>query len=143
MPYFGKTSRGRLATCHGDIRIVMEYSIRLIDFKVVQGKRNEQEQNKYFLMGRSKLKWPLSKHNVVIPGTVKEDPDGLSTAIDIAPWPLDWNDSKRFILLAGVVLGVAHSLNIPMRWGGDWNQDFKFNESFIDMPHFELLDPRK
>jgi peptidoglycan L-alanyl-D-glutamate endopeptidase CwlK len=120
----------------------MEAAILRVDFMIIQGRRGELEQNKYFLEGKSTLKWPHSKHNVVIPGTIVEDTEGLSTAIDIAPWPLDWQDDKRFILLAGVVLGCAHTLDIPMRWGGDWNQDFKFNERFLDMPHFELLDPR-
>lgn len=142
MPRFGKRSRGHLETCHDDLRVIMEASIRLVDFSVIQGRRNQQEQDKFFLQGKSKLKWPLSKHNVIIPGTTTEDLNGVSMAVDIAPWPIDWKDHQRFILVAGIILGVAHTLDIPLRWGGDWNGDFKFNESFLDMPHFELVDKR-
>jgi hypothetical protein len=141
MPSFGEDSRTKLATCHDDIIVVMEAAIRLVDFKIICGRRGEIEQNKYLLEGKSKVAWPNSKHNVVIPGTTQEDPNGLSMAVDIAPWPIDWTDHKRFILVGGIVLGVAHTLDIPMRWGGDWNRDFKFNENFIDMPHFELVKP--
>lgn len=132
MPKFGKTSRERLETCHDDIRVVMEMAIRRVDFSILEGVRSRELQTLYYQQGKSKLQWPKSKHNVVTPIE-------FSRAVDIAPWPIDWNDSKRFILVAGVILGCAHALDIKMRWGGDWNQDFKFNQSFVDMPHFELL----
>lgn len=140
MPQFGKRSRERLETCHDDIRVVMEMAIRLVDFSILEGRRSKYLQNLYYSQGKSKIKWPAGNHNCykMENGVYVEDPDGLSRAVDIAPWPIDWNDSKRFILVAGVILGCAHALDIPMRWGGDWNQDFKFNESFVDMPHFEL-----
>ena len=134
MPQFGKRSRANLETCHDDIRVVLESAIRLVDFTVLEGRRSKELQNLYYSQGKSQLQWPHSKHNVI-------NPQDLSDAVDIAPWPIDWQDHKRFILVGGIILGVAHTLDIPMRWGGDWNGDFKFNESFLDMPHFELVNP--
>ena len=141
MAQFGKRSRAALETCHDDIRVVMEMAIRLVDFSALEGRRSKYLQNLYFDQGKSHIKWPKGKHNTwkEVNGIIVEDEEALSNAIDIVPYPIDWNDSKRFILLAGVVLGCAHALDIKMRWGGDWNQDFKFNQSFVDMPHFELM----
>ena len=62
-----------------------------------------------------------------------------SLAVDVAPWPIDWNDSHRFYHFAGFVLGIAAALNIRLRWGGDWDSDFDLrDQTFFDLPHFEL-----
>jgi len=143
MPNFGKRSRSKLETCHNDIRVVAEMAIRRVDFSVLEGRRTKELQNHYYDIGTSHITWPYGKHNVTMKdtsGKLVDNPDGLSLAFDVAPWRIDWGDSKRFILLAGVILGCAHALDIPMRWGGDWNQDFIFNQKFQDMGHFELLE---
>lgn len=131
MPSFGKTSRKRLDTCRPELVEILEEAIKIIDFSVLEGVRSKEAQNLYFIQGKSKLKWPRSKHNVL-------NPSEKSRAVDIAPYPIDWEDEYQFILLAGIVLGIAHSKGIKIRWGGDWNGDNKFNENFVDMPHFEL-----
>jgi hypothetical protein len=60
-------------------------------------------------------------------------------AVDVAPYPVDWNDKERFYYFAGFVKGVASSLGISIRWGGDWNSDNNLkNQTFFDLPHFEL-----
>jgi len=131
MPRFGRTSTARLKTCHKDIQRVLKEAIKVVDFSVLEGHRGRELQNLYYSQGKSKLRFPKSKHNKT-----------PSRAVDIVPYPIDWNDSKRFILLAGIVLGIAHKMGVGIRWGGDWNRDFKFNESFFDAPHFELWRPR-
>jgi peptidoglycan L-alanyl-D-glutamate endopeptidase CwlK len=79
--------------------------------------------------GKSKTRWPTSKHNAV-----------PSLAVDLVPCPVDWKDRERFILLAGIVIGIAWKLGIPVRWGGDWDGDSNIAEhSFQDLPHFELI----
>ena len=61
-------------------------------------------------------------------------------AVDVSPFPIDWNDANRFHHFAGYVLAVAQSLDIKIRWGGDWNGDLQFKtEKFRDLPHFELI----
>lgn len=100
------------------------------DFAVLCGYRDEAAQARGVAKGASRLAFPRSKHN--------RKP---SRAVDIAPWPIDWDDLGRFRLLAGHVLGVAGVLRVPLRWGGDWNRDFnERDERFRDLPHFELLD---
>jgi len=49
----------------------------------------------------------------------------------------------RQVLFAGYVLGVAQVLkdngeiSSDIEWGGDWNNNKKFDESFVDLPHFQ------
>ena len=60
-------------------------------------------------------------------------------AVDVAPYPIDWDDTDRFYHFAGYVFGIAESMGIHLRWGGDWDSDFTFtDQSFHDLPHFEL-----
>lgn len=127
MPQFGKRSKEQLETCHPDLQMVLNKAIEVVDFSVLQGYRGEEEQNKYFYEGKSKLKYPQGKHN--------KNP---SLAVDIAPWPIDWKDIKRFGAVVFFIKGIAYENGIKLRLGADWNSDFQFNESFIDMPHIEL-----
>lgn len=130
MPELSKSSLYRLNTCHKDIQRVILEVAKHRDITVITGHRPELEQNEAFRTGHSKLKFPRSKHNSM-----------PSKAIDIAPNPLDWKDLQRFIHLAGFVCGVAAYMGIRMRWGGDFDGDFNLkNNSFVDMPHFELVD---
>jgi hypothetical protein len=35
---------------------------------------------------------------------------------------------------------MASSMGIKIRWGGDWNGDWKVKDNhFDDLPHFELI----
>lgn len=128
MPAFGTTSKLRLTTCHPDIRAVMNQAIKFIDFTIVAGRRNEEAQTAAYESGNSQVPWPDSTHNC--------DP---SEGIDIAPYPIAWEDRERFTLLAGIVLTVGWMMDIPLRWGGDWDQDTEVKDNrFDDLGHFEL-----
>jgi peptidoglycan L-alanyl-D-glutamate endopeptidase CwlK len=131
MPKFGKTSMKRLQTCHPDIARVLEQAIKNgPDFSILCGHRTQAEQDKVVADGMSKVAWPNSKHNST-----------PSMAVDIVPYPVDWNDTNRFRVLAGYVLGIADAMGISLRWGGDWSRDFsEKDERFRDMPHFELVE---
>ena len=130
MPTFGNKSKEKLLTCDQKLQLVCWEAIALMDFTVLDGHRNEETQNKLFEEGKSKLRWPDSKHNIY-----------LSRAIDVAPYPIDWEDKERFYMLAGIMFGVADRHRIKLRWGGDWDGDFSFkDQSFNDLPHFELID---
>lgn len=63
-----------------------------------------------------------------------------SLAVDAAPDPLDWEDTRRFYYFGGFVLGIAESMGIAVRWGGDWDGDMQIkDQNFNDLVHFELL----
>ncbi|MDB2415362.1 M15 family metallopeptidase [Rickettsiales bacterium] len=129
MPDFSISSQERLSQCDLRLQKICNEVIKYFDFTIVDGYRNKEKQNNLFYSGQSKLKYPHSKHN--------EFP---SRAVDIAPYPINWNDKERFYLLAGMMFAVAEWQNIPIRWGGDWNKNWKFSDqSFHDLPHFELI----
>lgn len=130
MPQFSKLSLDRLSTCDERLQRVLTEAIKTIDFTVMCGHRSQQDQDKAYAEGKSKVKFPNSKHNT-----------SPSRAVDIAPWPIDWKDRERFVFLAGHVLGIASALGIKLRWGGDWDGDKNLkNNSFMDLPHFEVVD---
>lgn len=130
MPRFGKRSTSHLLTCAPQLREICLEAIQVYDFSVLEGFRDEETQNRLHQEGKSKLLWPKSKHNT-----------NPSRAIDITPYPIKWADTERFHFLAGLMFGVAAKKGIKLRWGGDWNRNFIFNDqSFYDLPHFELTD---
>ena len=120
MPSFGKTSAARLATCHPEIQRLMNEVIKRVDITILCGHRGELEQNAAFANHTSQLRWPKGKHNKT-----------PAMAVDIARYPVNWNDEAGFHSLAVIVKQVADELNIPIKWGGDW-------VSFHDLPHYEL-----
>ena len=130
MAKFGKTSKERLATCDKKLQKVFNEVIKYVDCSVLEGHRNEERQNKLFDEGKSKVKYPRGRHNSY-----------PSRAVDVTPYPVDWNDRERQTLFAGFVIGIARSMDIRLRWGGDWDMDFKVMDNrFDDFPHFEIID---
>ena len=130
MPKFGNRSKERLATCDEKLQKVFNEVIKYIDCSVLEGHRGEERQNRLYDEGKTKLRYPSGRHN--------NDP---STAVDVTPYPVDWADRERQTLFAGFVLGIARSMGIKLRWGGDWNMDFKVQDNrFDDFPHFEIRE---
>jgi peptidoglycan L-alanyl-D-glutamate endopeptidase CwlK len=130
MPRFGSRSRQRLDTCDERLQKLFERVVEKIDCTILEGERGEERQNFLYDSGQSKLQYPNGKHNSI-----------PSLAVDVAPWPIDWENRERFVLFAGYVLGVANEMDIPLRWGGDWNTDWDTQDhTFFDGPHFELVD---
>lgn len=128
MPKFGKRSFKNLSEAHPKLQRIMKEVIKYHDCSVIEGHRPKSEQDAVFHAGKSKVQWPNSKHN-----------SQPSNAIDVVPYPVDWNDTRRFDLFAGHVLMAANMLGIKLRWGGDWDSDLDLkDQSFHDLPHFEL-----
>ena len=129
MPTFGARSLKQLQTCDPKIQEVLNEAIKHYDFSILEGHRTEEKQKEYFESGASKVSFPYSKHNSF-----------PSLAVDIVPYPIDWDDRERFHLFAGFVLGIAQSMEINIRWGGDWNKNFEVDDNnFDDFPHFEIV----
>ena len=60
-------------------------------------------------------------------------------AVDLVPYPVDWDDLKKFDAIAQAMLQAAKELNVPIRWGADWDNDGKPRErGESDSPHFEI-----
>ena len=128
MARFGRRSKENLATCHEDLQKVFNEVIKTVDCSVLEGHRSKERQNKLYEEGKTKVTYPKGRHNA-----------SPSLAVDVAPYPIDWDDRERFHLFAGFVIGVASGMGITLRWGGDWNMNFEVDDNkFDDFPHFEL-----
>jgi peptidoglycan L-alanyl-D-glutamate endopeptidase CwlK len=134
MPKFSKSSKSKLATCHPDLIALFNEVIKEFDCKVICGRRGKTAQNNAFINGHSKVKYPNSKHN--------SDP---SMAVDVIPYPIEWENIKRMKFFAGFVLGVASrmlkagEISHKVISGLDWDADTVLKDTtFVDHPHFQL-----
>ena len=132
MPRFGKRSKERLKGVDAKLQNVLNEVVKYFDITIIEGLRSQERQNELVAQGKSKTKF--GKHV-----------DGK--AVDIAPYPIDWNARDDFHYLGGFMLGMAASMGIKIRWGGDWNASSLFkgqrttkDNNFDDLVHFEILD---
>jgi len=125
---YSKESLKQLNTCDDRIKSVFLEVIKYVDCTILEGFRGEALQNKYYREGKSGKQWPNGEHNT-----------SPSKAVDCMVYPIDWKEPMRQCLFAGFVLGVAESMGIKLRWGGDWDGDFNLKEhTLFDTSHFEL-----
>ena len=118
---FGKRSTKNLSEAHEDLQKIFREVIKHHNCSVLEGFRTEEEQNYLNKTGKSMLVWPKSKHNVK-----------PTKAVDVVPYPIDWDDIPRFREFCSFVKGVAAGMGIELVSGGlDW-------VTFKDYPHFEL-----
>ena len=130
MPKFGKKSKEQLLTCRKELQEVFNEVIKTVDCSVLEGNRHQTRQDALYEKGKTKVKFPHGRHNAL-----------PSLAVDVCPYPIDWSDRERFHLFAGFVLGIAKSMGIKLRWGGDWNMNWEVDDNkFDDFPHFELRE---
>jgi peptidoglycan L-alanyl-D-glutamate endopeptidase CwlK len=132
MPRFGKRSKQRLKGVDSRLISVLNEVVKYFDITVIEGLRSQERQNELVAQGKSKTKF--GKH---VQGK----------AVDIAPYPIDWNARDDFHYLGGFVLGVASKMGIDVRWGGDWsdsslskNARTTKDNNFDDLVHFEIKE---
>ena len=82
-------------------------AIKHFDFSVLEGHRPEREQNEAYDAGRSQRLWPTGSHNSM-----------PSKAVDVAPYPIDWEDAQSFVYLAGCIRGIGAFLGVRLRYRG-------------------------
>lgn len=134
MARFGRRSTERLDTCDPLLRKLFGEVVKSYDCIILDGHRDRQTQNRLWKEGKTKLRFPHSKHNVT-----------PSRAVDVAPYHAQvphvrWDDTAQFYRFGGYVLRVAEELGIRVRWGGDWDGDGELHDqTFIDLPHWELV----
>ena len=123
MAKFGKRSMANLVGVHPKIVDVLTDAIQHYDFTVLEGVRSSERQKELYDKGASQT---LNSRHL-------RQSDGYSHAVDIAPYPIDWEDTERFYYLAGLIEGVARSTGVKLTWGGWW-------KTLKDCPHFQLGD---
>ena len=135
---YGKGSRSKLKTVKFTLQHVCERALGygVMDASVIQGKRPKEEQDHYYNTGKSKVKWPDGKHNVI-------DPAKPAEAVDIAPYingSVSWK-KVHCCVWAGLMLAAAKEEGVELRWGGNWDMDGEpiTDQDFQDLVHFEIL----
>jgi len=126
MPSFSEYSLRNLETCDALLVALFTEVIKHYDCRVLEGFRSETLQLSLYESGATRVKF--GKHNYY-----------PSQAADVAPYPIRWNDTERFYMFGGYVLGCADQMGIGIRWGGDWDGDTQVqDQNFMDLVHFEL-----
>lgn len=135
---FSKKSLEKLNTADEKLQRLFKEVIKEIDITVIFGHRTPEEQFELFKQGRKFVnnEWVKTGKTVTnLDGINKKSNHNYypSKAVDIAPYPIDWNDIERFKLLASIIKRKALELGINVQWGGDW-------QSFKDYPHWEIKE---
>jgi len=114
----GIRSAQSLSGVHPDLVAVVEAAIKIteVDFSVIEGIRALERQKQLLKEGKSTT---LNSRHIT------------GHAVDMVPYPVDWEDLDRFEDMAEAMKVSAEELGIPVVWGGDW-------KNFYDAPHFEL-----
>jgi len=102
MPSFGQRSLKSMFGVHPDIVEVLDEAIKYFDFSVLEGVRTLDRQKVLCDTGKSHTL--RSKH--------LRQFDGYSHAVDVAPYPINWKDKRRFAYLAGLIIGIAETKGI-------------------------------
>lgn len=107
-----------LSGVHPDLVAVVEAAIKITkqDFIVIEGVRNINRQRELFKSGKSKTM--NSRHLT-------------GHAVDICPYPVDWNDKEKFEAISDAMKDAAKKLKVSIEWGGDWKNAW-------DKPHYQL-----
>ena len=115
MPKFSQESFSKLSTCHQDLQVLFYEVIKYFDCTILEGYRNEADQEAAFAKGTTKLHYPNGNHN--------KNP---SMAVDVTPYPVNFSDEKLSLWFGGYVMGIAQRLkdegkmSHSLRWGGSW-----------------------
>lgn len=128
MYQYSKSSKLKLLQAQQGLQLIAFELIQIMDVTIIETSRTVRRQTELVEAGKSRTM--QSKHLI----------KPYSYAMDIAPYPIDWEDVRAFYFMAGAVKTIADKAKIKIRWGGDWNggNDFKGN-SWDDLAHFELL----
>lgn len=129
-----QTSVTRLMSCHPSLIRLVSKAAGEWNIQVAFGYRGEEDQNKAYAEGKSKLKYPESKHN-----------QRPSRAVDIYPknsnGEIDWDNIRLFYAFGGYIMGLCAAMDIDVTWGADWDCDWDFKDQRLaDLGHFELAE---
>lgn len=141
---FGKRSKEKLATCHPDLQLIANESLKVsrMDFGISEGNRSIEKQLEYFYTGKSKV------DGIKIKGKHNYQP---SLAFDLYAYisgkPHLAFNVANLAYLGGVLTATANRLlnegkiTHKLRWGFNWDMDGEIgtDQRFQDMPHFEIL----
>lgn len=129
----GKTSLARLKGVDETLVNVVKRAIEIseVDFTVLEGVRTLERQCELYAQGRTApgkiVTWTMKSRHIE------------GKAVDLVPYPLDWNDLEKFNKIKDAMFQAAKELDVNLRWGADWDGDGNYREKGeYDSPHFEI-----
>jgi len=127
---YGKRSKSRMKGIDPRLKEVLDHLIEIMDVTIIEGVRSAKKQAEYFKNGKSK-----------IDGKSKKSQHQKGKAVDLAPYPIDWDDRDRMHYMGGMLRGIGHMLGYKLRYGGDWDGDGVTKDNkFDDLVHIEIRD---
>lgn len=145
MNKFGRRSLTNLETCHPDLQLIAQETIKIcpVDFGISEGHRTPERQKELFDQGKSCKDGynKKSKHNLF-----------PSMAFDFfASVPGNTKlafDNEHLTFVAGMLFATAMQLynqgkiKHKPRWGGNWDGDgtIIYDHTLKDRPHFEIIN---
>ena len=121
---FGRRSRERLKGVDARLINVLNELIKMMDVTIIEGLRSAERQKELLAKGATKVKY--SKHME-------------GKAVDLAPYPIDWENRDGFHYMGGMIRGIAKQMGVDIRFGGDWNSDGDTKDNnFDDLVHVEI-----
>lgn len=155
---FSKRSLDNLKGIHPDLVKVIyrAMGLSIMDFTVTDGVRTLAQQKKLYDQGRNGNPGPIVTWTMESNHLPKAD--GYGHAVDMAPYPIDYNNTESFTSLARLMREAALQEGIRTVWGCIWDRclnDLSDNlhaeiEGYVyrrkalgkkasqDRPHFEL-----
>ena len=143
MNSFDKFSLDRLSGCHVALGLLAKRAVQFKNHRILCGIRTESEQRKAYQEGKTQRQFPNSAHNIY-PG--KE----YSEAFDFIPTPFKGYPDKsksdygkrlaEWYMIGAVYKVLSDEMGIPIRWGGDWNNNWDiYDNNFDDLGHIEII----
>jgi peptidoglycan L-alanyl-D-glutamate endopeptidase CwlK len=131
---YSQRSLAKLNTCHPDLQLLMQEALAdpecPCDITIVEGHRNQERQDRMVEEGKSQLRWPHSRHNLM-----------PSMAVDVVAYRnggADWSWEAYDILLphlrdtwARLVADELVTGQYAIEFGADW-------PTLRDGPHVQL-----
>ena len=136
MPAFtSKRSIRVLREIHPDLQAVCIEAIKHIDYSLIDGIRTLEQQQALF-----NAKRPTTTLDGITRRSKHQGVDGQAWAFDFIPAPFTfWSDRPLFTAYAHFMIGIGKAKGIDLTWGGDWDNDFRWNDQqFHDFPHIML-----
>ena len=137
MPTFGSESLKNREELHPLLQKIVDGAIKEFDFRILDGSRTRDEQERFFARGTSKVHFGQSAHNWK-----------PAVAMDLFPAPYDWNNHNAFVALSKVIMAMPKKLGlispidhklVVLRSGLDFNMDGdKTKNDAWDGGHYEL-----
>lgn len=122
---FSKQSLDKIEMLHPKLQLILNEAINYMDFTVLCTYRSAEDQKAAFDIGHSNAHvYGTSPHNYK-----------PALAFDVAPYPINWDDTNRFFKLKEILFTIAQKHEIILNWGGTFS-----GKAAGDYGHFELAN---